>query len=125
LADALNSTGRPEEAIPHFAALTRLQADNPDAWYGLGTAYTLSSRRSFGEIERTAPESGYWYALLARSRAEQNEFRSALYLYKQALGKLPDLLEAHAALAPIYRQNQHDHFEPKLKRTVSFQRFCN
>jgi len=107
LADALNAAGRPEEAIPHFVKLTQAQPDNSDAWYGLGVAYTLSSRRSFSEIERTAPESGYWYALLGRSRAEQGEFRSAFYLYKQAIAKLPHLSGAHAALAEIYRRTEH------------------
>src|SRR5947207_1096342 len=106
--DALNLTGRPDEAIPQFQKLTELQPDSSDAWYGLGTAYTLSARRSFDEIEKSAPESGYWYALLARSRAGQGELRSAFYLYRQALGKIPELRGAHAALAEIYRQTNHE-----------------
>ena len=46
--------------------------------------------------------------MLARSRAGQGELRSAFYLYRQALGKIPELRGAHAALAEIYRQTNHD-----------------
>lgn len=104
LGDALLKLGRPMEAARHFERLTELTPRDARAWYGLGAAYLALSRAAFERLEATAPESAFWYALLARSRAEQQQFRSAFHFYRQALALRPDLRGLHKALAEIYRQ---------------------
>lgn len=107
LADAFLALGRPEEAAANFQKLAELDPSHPKAWQGLGLSYVSLSRRCFEEVEKTAPESAYWYALLARSRAEQQQYRSAFYFYRKALAEAPSLRGAHAALAEIYRKTGH------------------
>lgn len=107
LADALLSLGRYLEAAGHFRRLSELTPGDPRAWYGLGTAYLELSRAAFRRLEAVAPESAYWYALLARSRAEQQQFGSAYYLYRQALAARADFRGIHAAIADIYRRAGH------------------
>jgi tetratricopeptide (TPR) repeat protein len=104
LGDALLKLGRPMEAVRHFERLTELTPRDARAWYGLGAAYLALSRAAFERLEATAPESAFWYALLARSRAEQQQFRSAFYFYRQALALRPEFRGLRAALAEIYRQ---------------------
>lgn len=107
LADALLSLGRYREAASHFRRLSELTPRDPRAWYGLGTAYLELARAAFRRLEATAPESAYWYALFARARAEQQQFGSAYYLYRQAQAARPDFRGIHAAIANIYRRTGH------------------
>jgi tetratricopeptide (TPR) repeat protein len=104
LADALLSLGRYEECAVQFQRLTELTPRDPRSWYGLGACYLQLSRSAFARLEETAPQSAYWYFLVARSRAEQQQFRSAFYFYRQALLARPGFRGAHAAIAEIYRR---------------------
>jgi len=104
LGDALLKLGRHGEAAGHLERLTELTPTDPRAWYGLGSAYLALARAAFEQLEATAPGSAYWYALVARSRAEQQQYRSAFYFYRQALALRPDFRGLHAALAEIYRR---------------------
>jgi tetratricopeptide (TPR) repeat protein len=107
LADTQLALGRVSEAAASFRRLTELDPGNPRAWQGLGMSCLSLSRRTFDRLEKTAPRSAWWYALLARSKLEQQQYRTAFYLYKQALALAPDLPGIHAALAEIYRQTGH------------------
>jgi tetratricopeptide (TPR) repeat protein len=107
LGDALLGAGRPEEAAPHFLKLTGLDPKHAKAWQGLGISYLALARRAFETLEKTAPDSPYWYVLLARSKAEQGQYRTAFYLYRKALEAAPSLEGVHTALAEIYRKTGH------------------
>jgi len=104
LGDALLKLDRYAEAARHLERLTELTPADPRAWYGLGSAYLGLAREAFERLEATAPNSAYWYALIARSRAEQQQYRSAFYFYRQALALRPGFRGLHAALADIYRK---------------------
>lgn len=121
LADAHLSSGGAEQAAPCFRRLTEVDPKAPKAWQGLGLSYVALSRRSFEALEKVAPESSYWHALLARSRAEQSKYGTAFYLYRQALAQSPGLPGIHAAIADIYRKTGHDDWaavEEAKERTV-------
>jgi tetratricopeptide (TPR) repeat protein len=105
--DALLSLGRATESAAHFRQLAELDPQRAKAWQGLGMSYLALSHRVFETLEKTAPESGYWYVLLARTKAEQEQYRTAFYLYRQALNGGLDLPEIHLALAAIYRKTGH------------------
>ncbi len=107
LADGLLSAGRPEEAETRFQQLTELEPGNAKTWQGLGLSYVALSRRAFAELEKIAPETAYWYCLLARSLASRNQLHTAFKLYKTALAKSPTLRGVHASLAEIYQKTGH------------------
>lgn len=105
LADAKFLVGRFEESAAHFRKLAAVDPENPKSWLGLGRAYEALADRSAGELAKTGPGSGYWFALVAESRSRQSQRRSAFYFYRKALELTPGLRGAHAALAAIYRES--------------------
>ncbi len=107
LAQALSLLGRFERAADQYEALAALAPKNPKTWYGLGASYESLAQRAFGELEKVAPESAHWLALVAESRLKQQQYSSAFYLYRQALAKSPEMRGIHAALAEIYKDTGH------------------
>ena len=116
LGDARLILGQPNEAARHFEALAQLDPDSPKTWLGLGRSYAAAARHAFQRLEQTAPDSAYWAALLARSRASQRQFRSAFALYRLALARDANLRGVHAALAEIYRHAGHDQWATEEER---------
>jgi tetratricopeptide (TPR) repeat protein len=107
LAQALLSLGRAKEAAVHFRQLAALTPNDPKAWYGLGKSYEAISAAAFEQLGKTAPESGWMLALVADSRVQRRQYRSAFYLYRQALEKNPAMPGVHAAIAEVYRKTGH------------------
>ena len=107
LAGALLSLERNAEAAQEYRKLGDLNPASSPAWYGLGRSYEALSIRAFQQLEKTAPESAYWLALVAEARFRQQQFTSAFYLYRRALEISPAMLGLHQALAEIYRQTGH------------------
>ena len=107
LAGALLSLDRAAEAADQYRKLADLDPESSPAWYGLGRSYESLSVRAFDELQKTAPESVYWLALVAEARLREQEFSSAFYLYRHALEKAPAMRGLHAAVAEIYRQTGH------------------
>src|SRR5438094_6096179 len=110
LANALLSLGQFEGASRQFRKLSELEPENPKVWYGLGRSYEALARQRFSQLERLAPESGYWLMLAADARLKQHQYSSAFYLYRQALSKTPSMRGVHAALAEIYRSSGHENW---------------
>lgn len=107
LGDACLSVAHYEQAAQHYQQLSKQDPSNPKAWYGLGRAYESIAAQAFEKLERTAPESGYWLALIGQALSKQQKYSNAFYFYRQALEKLPSLRGIHAALAEIYRATGH------------------
>jgi predicted Zn-dependent protease len=107
LADALFEVERFEQAAEQFEALSKLEAENPKAWHRLGRAYEALAGKSFERLEKIAPESAYWLALVGDTRAVQQQYRSAFFFYRKALEKQPKMRGIHAALGQIYRKTGH------------------
>jgi predicted Zn-dependent protease len=108
LVDALLMVGREEEAIPHLNKLTAQDPKSPRAWHGLGRVHEVIAQKTFEEMQRTAPESPWTIAIVAEVRAKQQQYASALALYREALKRNPDLPGAREAVAEIYRKTGHD-----------------
>ncbi len=108
LADAYLAIRRPEEASGHFARLTELDPKEPKAWQGLGLSHLALSRKVFEILERTAPESPYWFAVAARVKLEQRQPRASFRLYQEALARAPRMSISHAGLADVYRYTGHN-----------------
>src|SRR6266566_1553266 len=107
LAGAFLSLDRPTEAAHQYQKLAELDPESSAAWYGLGRSYESLSVRDFDELQKTAPESEYWLALVADARLREQQFSSAFYLYRRALEKAPAMRGVHRAVAEIYRQTEH------------------
>ncbi len=107
LAGALLSLERNAEAAQEYRKLADLSPASSPAWYGLGRSYEALSIRAFHQLEKTAPESAYWLALVAEARLRQQQFTSAFYLYRRALENSPAMRGLHEAVAEIYRQTGH------------------
>ncbi len=108
LADALLTRNRHAAALGHFRALTELDPKDARGWYGLGRCHLALSRERFDLLERTASGSAWYYALVGRSRLEQQQFGSAHYYLRQALAAKPGFRGVHAALAEVYRRSGHN-----------------
>jgi len=107
LAAALLSLDRFQEAAEHYQKLTELVPRNPGAWAGLCQCYGALSQEESERLGRMAKDSAYWFALMAEARLESQQFKSAFYLYRQALERAPGLRGIHTQLAEIYRQTGH------------------
>jgi predicted Zn-dependent protease len=107
LAAALLSLNRFKEAAEHYQKLAELLPQKPRAWAGLCQCYGELSQEESEKLGHMAKDSGYWFALMAEARVESQQFKSALYLYRQALERTPDLRGVHTELAEIYRQTGH------------------
>jgi predicted Zn-dependent protease len=107
LGDALLELDRPGEAVEHYQRLTKLRPEAPGGWVGLGQSYERLAEGAFRQLEKAAPESAHMLVLVAAVRVTQQQYSSAFYLNKQALGKKPGMRGVHQALAEIYRRTGH------------------
>ena len=107
LAGAYLTLNRPADAATQFEKITALDAADPKAWYGLGKSYEALAAGTFEQLNKAAPQSPYVAALLADSRYQRKQYRSAFYFYRQAQSQLPDLPGLHAGLAKVYESTGH------------------
>ena len=107
LADALFALARFQEAAFEYRRLADSNPEDAKACYGLGRSYESLSGRTFGELQKAAPQSAYVVALLAETQLREQQFSSALFLYRRALDQMPTLRGLHRAMAEIYRRTGH------------------
>ena len=107
LAGALLDSARFDQAAGHFRELTASSADDPRAWYGLGMSYQGLAGAAFDRLQKADPTSAYVSALVADTRVQRRQYRSAFFFYREALKQLPNLHGIHAALAEVYRKTGH------------------
>jgi tetratricopeptide (TPR) repeat protein len=96
-----------EPAAEHYRALVAQDATDPRAWYGLGKAYESLATRTFDQLNKRSPESPYIAILLADTRVQRHQYRSAFFFYHEAQRKSPELPGIHAGLAQVYRGTEH------------------
>jgi predicted Zn-dependent protease len=119
LGDALLRTEQYSRSIGAFEQVAQKMPDSPRAWYGLGRSYEGLAGQAFAKLEKAAPESGYWFALIADSRVAQKQFSSAFYFYRKALEKQPKLRGIHMAISRVYRLTDHpDWAENEVQREL-------
>jgi len=107
LADAEASQNLLEEASKHYRQLTVANEADPRAWYGLGKAYEALATNSFDRLNKLAPQSPYVAVLLADTRLQRRQYRSAFFFYREAQKTLPELPGLHAGLALVYKATEH------------------
>jgi tetratricopeptide (TPR) repeat protein len=107
LADALNGAGQFDQAAEQYRKLTELTPNDPRAWYGLGMTYQAMATNAFERLKKASPQSPYLEALIADTRVQRHQYRSAFFFYKEALKELPGIHGIHGALAEVYRKTGH------------------
>ncbi|MGC9997876.1 MAG: tetratricopeptide repeat protein [Terriglobia bacterium] len=107
LADAELALERFATAAARFEKLSQREPSNPKVWYGLGACYEGLAQKTFNDLAAVAPNSAYWFYLVAESRYANDQSYSAFYFYKQALAAMPSLRGVHSAIAGIYKQTDH------------------
>ena len=107
LAAALMDRGRFDEAAAQLRELTAAAPDDAHAWYGLGMSYQGLSETAFDKLQKIDAASPYVSALVADTRVQRRQYRSAFFFYSEALKKLPELHGIHAAMAEVYRKTGH------------------
>jgi tetratricopeptide (TPR) repeat protein len=107
LADAEMSQNLFDDSARHYRELSTQYDADPRAWYGLGKVYESLATRTFDRLNKIAPQSPYVAILLAETRLQRHQYRSAFFFYKEAQSKLPDFPGVHAGLALVYRNTGH------------------
>lgn len=107
IADAATVSGQPARALPHLERLAAAEPKQPALWFLLGRSYEAAAAETFSRIEKQFPESGPFFALLAETRDESSQRRSAFFFYRKALEKSPELRGLRTAIARIYRASEH------------------
>jgi predicted Zn-dependent protease len=107
LGDALLATHKPGEALSEYKKLAELETNNPHAWYGLNRTYSALANAAFQSVEKDAPHSPWWLALVADERARRRQFHSAFFFYRQAEKLEPNLPGLHSSIAGVYRETGH------------------
>lgn len=107
LADALMGAGRFEQTAEQFRKLTNAAPGDSRAWYGLGKTYEALGQAAFDKLQKLNPQSPYVSVLVADTRMQRRQYRSAYFFYHEALKQLPDLHGLHTSLAEVYRKTGH------------------
>jgi tetratricopeptide (TPR) repeat protein len=116
LAGSLMATGQFNQAAEQYRKLTTSNPADVKAWYGLGKTYESLASATFEKLTRLNPESPYVAALVADSRVQRGQYRSAFFFYKQAADKVPDLRGVHAGLSKIYQETGHPDWAAEEQR---------
>jgi tetratricopeptide (TPR) repeat protein len=107
LAAALLDGGRFDEAAARYREVANADPNDARAWYGLGMSYQGLAISAFDKLQKNDPTSPYVSALVADTRVQKRQYRSAFFFYSEALKQLPNLHGIHAALAEVYRKTGH------------------
>ena len=107
LGDALLATNQFREAVNEYKKVARLEPNNPHAWYGLNRSYTALADADFHAVEKTAPQSAWWFALVADERVKRGQFHSAFFFYQKAEAAQPNLPGLHLSIAEVYEKTGH------------------
>lgn len=107
LAGAEMSQNLFEDSAEHYRELSSQDSQDSRAWYGLGKAYEALATRTFHQLSTTAPESPFVAVLLADSRLQLHQYRSAFFFYREAQNKSAGLPGIHSGLALVYRHTGH------------------
>ncbi len=113
LADAYLSLDQFDDAARQYRKLTVAEPSDPHAWYELGKCYEALAASTFSKLSKAAPQSPYVAVLLADSRFQRKQYRSAFFFYREAQAKLPNLPGVHAGLAKVYQSTGHGDWAAK------------
>jgi tetratricopeptide (TPR) repeat protein len=107
LAAALLDAGRFEQAALRYQEVADAEPNDARAWYGLGMSYQGLAGAAFDQLQKIDPTSPYVSALVADTRVQRRQYRSAFFFYSETLKQLPNLHGIHGSLSAVYRKTGH------------------
>ena len=107
LAESLLLVERYSDAAEHFHAASRLLPESPRGWYGLERSFSWLGDQARAELERSAPDSAYAYALAGDTFLKRQQYGRACHYLQKALAADPRIRQVHASLAAVYRATGH------------------
>lgn len=119
LGNAYLAIDRPERAKQEFQKLAELEPKSPTAWLQLGRVYGLLAESRFERLEKSAPDSAYWLALIGDSQLSRGELRSAFFFYRKALEKNPNMRGIRVAMSRIYRETGNEEWAREAEEKES------
>ena len=120
LAGAFYDAGMYDRACDEFRQLTWADPSSARAWYALGRTWSALAGVAYGQLlSLVTPDSAYALAVQADGLMRRQQFRRAFVIFREALGKDPDLVTARAALAGIYQSAGHPDWAAKEQQLVA------
>ena len=107
LGDALQQAGKYADAANEYGKLSQLEPSNPHAFYGLNRSYFALADATFRKVEEMAPQSAWWFGLVADERVRRRQFHSAFFFFKKAEGLMPHLPDLHVSISKVYDETGH------------------
>jgi len=108
LGQAYTGAGKTSPAVASFAQAVQLAPANAQTWFHLGVSYLNELEADARLLRARHSDSGYWYALVGDTFAEQRVFRQAAEAYKTALAYKTFPRGVHAAYGFVLL-NQRDY----------------
>jgi predicted Zn-dependent protease len=90
-------------AAANYAALAKLQPQNPKAWYGVVKSYEGLSEAQLVALQQQAPDSPLLELLVADVAVTQQKYAAALGIYRRVLAN-PPVGGLHEAVADLYER---------------------
>ena len=125
LAGAEMSLKHYDIAARQYLRLTSLTPKDVKAWYGLGKAYESLAAEKFEQLTKVAPQSAYVAVLIAETRVQRRQYRSAFFFYREAEKQMPQLAGIHSGLEAVYERTGHtDWASAEKKKEASLTANC-
>lgn len=90
---AYSSQTRYDAAVKQFEAASRLDPNNIDVWYSLGSTWLQIGQQATRKLLALAPDGGRVWELAGEQCLLRQDRKGALEDFKQALARRPDLSE--------------------------------
>lgn len=93
--------GRLMEAALRYEALLADHPEDPELAYRLGEVYLMLTAWSYGLLSEEGGDSARLYQALAQMESMTGNWEAAESLYRRAIGREPEMLDLHLALATV------------------------
>jgi predicted Zn-dependent protease len=103
LARAQLMLSRFQNAAASYRALSRIEPENPKAWYGMAKSYEGLAEQLLATLQQQSPDSPVLELLVADVAVTQDKFPAALAIYRRVLAN-PPVGGLHDAVADLYDQ---------------------
>ncbi|MBO4644069.1 MAG: tetratricopeptide repeat protein [Alphaproteobacteria bacterium] len=108
LAQALQDSGHPKEALEHYKSVLDKDDSLPETYHNMGIIYRFEgdiaeSKKNFQKALELRPDFSSAYVNLALIERDEGHFEQALALLEKAVDSDPDSAEAYAQIAVTHR----------------------
>ena len=118
LGEALEAVEEHSRAASVWQTLGGLDPTSPYAYAGLVRCNEELAATAIDQLRERDPESSYMLRYLGHTKLAARQYRSALYLFRSALKRQPDVRAVHEAMASVYEGAGHPEWADIERRKV-------